>query len=367
MNPPSKPSSSQSTLPSLERLDPNSPHVFQRPAKRIHEGPDVTTFLTTKAYRDIGIFILQLNRSLCPRRIVSTTPDGPPKETIKTFPLTSLPNENALPTPIRSLRRLLVEAESLIDLAPPDPGPRRFGNVSFRKWASLLEERSSALLDELLPPAVLSFGNPPPGALNVKDEISSYLLGSFGSPQRIDYGTGHELSFLAFLACLWKLRFFDDPSSSTTSSSDGETERLLVLGVLEPYLRVVRRLIQTYTMEPAGSHGVWGLDDHSFLPYVFGSAQLARPIAGEGSHEPMPTDGSVRGAPNTGAVVKPDTVSNWREMNMYFSAIGFIYDVKTGPFWEHSPILFDISGVRDGWAKINKVCIPSFLIFFSLF
>jgi serine/threonine-protein phosphatase 2A activator len=40
---------------------------------------------------------------------------------------------------------------------------------------------------------------------------------------------------------------------------------------------------------------------------------------------------------------------------MYFSAIGFIYDVKKGSFWEHSPMLFDISGVTAGWAKINKV------------
>lgn len=39
---------------------------------------------------------------------------------------------------------------------------------------------------------------------------------------------------------------------------------------------------------------------------------------------------------------------------MYFSAIGFIYDVKTGPFWEHSPILFDISGIKSGWGKVNK-------------
>ena len=40
---------------------------------------------------------------------------------------------------------------------------------------------------------------------------------------------------------------------------------------------------------------------------------------------------------------------------MYFAAVGFIYDMKKGPFWEHSPILYDISGVRAGWAKINKV------------
>jgi serine/threonine-protein phosphatase 2A activator len=49
---------------------------------------------------------------------------------------------------------------------------------------------------------------------------------------------------------------------------------------------------------------------------------------------------------------------------MYFSAIGFIYDVKKGPFWEHSPILYDISGVKAGWAKINKVSLVyrSFLV-----
>lgn len=39
---------------------------------------------------------------------------------------------------------------------------------------------------------------------------------------------------------------------------------------------------------------------------------------------------------------------------MYFGAINFIYAVKRGPFWEHSPMLFDISGIKDGWGKINK-------------
>lgn len=120
---------------------------------------------------------------------------------------------------------------------------------------------------------------------------------------------------------------------------------------------MVRKLILTYTLEPAGSHGVWGLDDHSFISYIFGSAQLTRPI---NPTEPTPLEGSVRGAPRTGDVTKSDVVEDNRSVNMYFSAIGFINDVKKGPFWEHSPILFDISGVRDGWGKINKGMIKMF-------
>jgi serine/threonine-protein phosphatase 2A activator len=123
--------------------------------------------------------------------------------------------------------------------------------------------------------------------------------------------------------------------------------------ILHSYLRVIRRLIITYTLEPAGSHGVWGLDDHSFLPYIFGSAQYC-PAIKEGDN--TPTEGSLPNSPKPGDIAKKSVVDRERKKNMYFAALGFIYDVKTGPFWEHSPILFDISGVRSGWGKINKVC-----------
>lgn len=114
----------------------------------------------------------------------------------------------------------------------------------------------------------------------------------------------------------------------------------------------MRSLIKRYNLEPAGSHGVWGLDDHSFIPYIFGSAQLSPAIS---ETDKTPEEGSLPDAPSPGSVAKAPIVERERRTNMYFSAIGFIYDVKKGPFWEHSPMLYDISGIPAGWGKINKV------------
>lgn len=68
----------------------------------------------------------------------------------------------------------------------------------------------------------------------------------------------------------------------------------------------------------------------------------------------IPTEGSLSPEPAPAVVTNKEAVELYRKTNMYFSAIGFIYDVKKGPFWEHSPVLYDISGVPGGWAKINK-------------
>ncbi|KAI3321191.1 phosphotyrosyl phosphatase activator [Xylariaceae sp. AK1471] len=337
----------ESSFPVLEVLDPTAPHVFLSPSKQINDGPDVSKFLTSKAYRDIGIFVLQLNRAMCPRK--SKGEDG--KDKIRTF-LIGSEYETQPAESVRRLQQMLAKIEAFIDEAPPDQGPRRFGNVSFRKWYQLLEKQATALLEEYLPESVLRYssGGSSEGA-TATVELVTYLLGSFGSAQRLDYGTGHELSFLAFLGCLWKLGAFKD------GDANDDIERNIVLGAFEPYLRVVRRLILTYTLEPAGTHGVWGLDDHSFQPYIYGSAQLTRAIS---ETEAMPTEGSLSRAPKPSSIVKSEIVDEERKKYMYFSAVGFINDVKKGPFWEHSPILFDISGIKDGWGKINKGMIKMF-------
>lgn len=40
------------------------------------------------------------------------------------------------------------------------------------------------------------------------------------------------------------------------------------------YFRIVRNLIRKFNIEPAGSHGIWGLDDYQFLPFLLGSSEL---------------------------------------------------------------------------------------------
>jgi len=81
----------------------------------------------------------------------------------------------------------------------------------------------------------------------------------------MDYGTGHETSFSLFLLCLCLGGFY---------SSGKDEDQALVLVVFLRYLRLCWRLQDVYKLEPAGSHGVWGLDDSHFLPYVLGSGQL---------------------------------------------------------------------------------------------
>jgi serine/threonine-protein phosphatase 2A activator len=46
-------------------------------------------------------------------------------------------------------------------------------------------------------------------------------------------------------------------------------------------------------------------------------------------------------------------VERMRDNNLFLGAIDFISQVKQGPFNEHSPMLYDISGVPY-WHKVNK-------------
>ncbi|KAF7593951.1 Serine/threonine-protein phosphatase 2A activator 1 [Aspergillus hancockii] len=318
----------------LPTVDPSAGYTFLQPCKRINETNDVSEFLCSKAYVDIMTFLLQLNRSMFPSKL----PDGD----VQAWPLNS--EAVGFSAPIRRLQQLLSKLEAELEETPLQNGEWRFANGGYRDWYDKVAENASALLEECLSPEILHARSSDPDGATAESELMEYFMGSWGSRERMDYGTGHELNFLTFLAAIWKLNGFPQ-------NVYGVEERAIVLGVIEPYLELMRAVIKKYKLEPAGSHGVWGLDDHFFIPYIFGSAQLGPAIS---DSDPVPETGSLPHAEDPDGVAKVNIVTKERRVNMYYSAVGFIYDVKRGPFWEHSQMLYNISGVRAGWAKINK-------------
>lgn len=197
----------------LPRVRDIAHHDFAVPFKKINDGDDLDFFFTSTAYRGLTTWLLQLTKSMFPRK----NHDG------TSCSACTLDQPLALSPNIEKLQLLLEQFSSFTEQAPPDTGPRRFGNVAFRKWFQVAEDNSSQLLKDFLieTSAVSAVSTAQEDALC--NELKAYLLGGFGSAPRLDYGTGHELSFLAFLGCLWKLGIFQL----------GE-EQAIVVGVIQP-------------------------------------------------------------------------------------------------------------------------------------
>lgn len=226
-------------------------------------------------------------------------------------------------------------------------------------------------------------------------ELCQYIKDSFGNAVRLDYGSGHELHFFIFLMiCLEEHRDLGGltnpqsplrchevlgmrvgPPVEVPGGSVGEEvyvrRQEFILGAFYEYMKFMRFIQTHYNLEPAGSHGVWGLDDFHHLPYVFGAAQLLRfdppklliPLresASAANAAAMLTHvlSTVIEEQNNGVfecflpsdVCSKEKVAKNFEAFFYLQCIQWIYEKKQGPFHEHSNMLYNITAVPS-WMK----------------
>ncbi|WVR03592.1 hypothetical protein IAU60_000584 [Kwoniella sp. DSM 27419] len=227
---------------------------------------------------------------------------------------------------IRTLLGMLDRMSEWVEEVPPQPqSNQRFGNLAFRTYIKLVEERLPRLLASTELP------------LHLLDQLLPLWLQScaFGHPIRIDYGTGHELAFVLGLWCCVV-------SGWIGGEGDREDEEdLLVLQVFTRYLDLTTLLQKTYRLEPAGSHGVWGLDDYCFLPYLFGSAQLM-----DSPLTPSKALDLALSHRSASAVTPSAPITD-----LYTLSLHHLLLFKHGAaFSEHSPLLFSLSQMKD-WNK----------------
>ncbi|CAP59896.1 uncharacterized protein PODANS_1_2205 [Podospora anserina S mat+] len=285
--------------PPLPPLPDLSTVKFQTPTRRILTPQDHKLFLASPTYTLVVSFIFHLSESVADK------------------PISSVSASTVTPT-VQALLDILTEIEELCRSTPPDDTTgSRFGNKTFRTFLDKVKSRT---------PHFLSLLNlPPQHANDASPELSTYLHHSFGNATRIDYGSGHELNFFLFLLCLRLLSLLPEPTFPS-----------LVLLVFPKYLELMRLVQLTYYLEPAGSHGVWGLDDYQFLPFLFGASQLL--------HHDFLTPKSIH---------QTLSLEQFGPEYLYHNQVAFVNSTKTvqGLRW-HSPMLDDISAAKS-WTKIE--------------
>lgn len=275
---------------------PQDPKTFQIPSRRILSDEDHKLFLSSPTFDLVVAWVFGLSES------VADTPISAVKDA-------------DLSTPIKTLLRILDDVEQLVYQNPPDDqGGSRFGNKRFRDFLDKAKAQAPAWHQQL--------GVHDTDAIA---ELSVYLGQSFGNRKRIDYGSGHELNFVIWLLGLYQLRAISRDDFGP-----------LVLKVFTRYLEVMRVVQCTYYLEPAGSHGVWGLDDYQFLPFLFGASQLL--------HHKYITPRSIH---------QELILEQFGRDYLYLNQIVFVNSTKTvkGLHW-HSPLLNDISAAKS-WDKLE--------------
>ncbi|TQD99957.1 hypothetical protein C1H46_014461 [Malus baccata] len=157
---------------SVPQISP--PFHFQLPNKVIQSPDDLRRFHDSFSGKHFVGFIAALSESIRAKKISDPC------------------HQSDVVNTIVSILETLIQ---WVDEIPPTQQAARYGNVSFRSWHERLSETSHSLMLQFLPEHLH------PSTI----EIVPYFTDSFGNQTRIDYGTGHETNFAAWLYCLARM------------------------------------------------------------------------------------------------------------------------------------------------------------------
>ncbi|KAL7477049.1 hypothetical protein ACHAW6_002868 [Cyclotella cf. meneghiniana] len=418
------------------------------PRRYIYTQADMEHFRHSSARKELLSFVTAMGRGLTNKAGASSAASSSalpptPHNYDPARPLRYLtPALASLHGSLSCMARTWMDADHPDGIPPDRKAKARFGNPAFRTWHARLVQRSYGIVkccldchrgncerssekDELEVlvecsrngyraastdgshelPAVSSNSN----EQETIEELRAYLHDAFGHPIRIDYGTGHESSFVVFLLALCKIGCFawmsrhkddtNDIKSNPTPSPAPPIISRASLALFHAYLSVTRGLQRDYMLEPAGSHGVWGLDDYHCIPFYVGACQMVareqwqqhqlkeQRTSAEGALEQTTlekeeSDGDVapihpylpdKALPDPKTASRPlinhnDNLEQWdpsiihnrhvlethRQTYLYLSCIHFIQEIKPNvPFFESSPMLNDISSLGN-WNKVSS-------------
>lgn len=170
-------------------------HRFEVLSKGVRTPDDMRLWERSYAYAEYLGFVLALNDEVKGKSI-SEGSENPSSQVLH-------------------IVKILDTLSKMIDEIPPIEQPQRFGNQAFRTWYAELCKVSVCSIVKI-DYQHLYFTQKAPCFL--KDsmleshqrsvpEIIKYLTDAFGNSTRIDYGTGHEISFVMFMYCLFRIGY----------------------------------------------------------------------------------------------------------------------------------------------------------------
>ncbi|XP_052834795.1 serine/threonine-protein phosphatase 2A activator [Drosophila gunungcola] len=225
---------------------------------------------------------------------------------------------------IRRLTAIFDSLDAMILSNPPAPVVQGSnasasldpGNKSYRRWANSMLRDIFQMVEKAVPVRKCRHVN----------ELGVYLSGAFGSSTKIEYGTGHELSFMFFLCALFKAEILSREEDLAASA----------LVLFERYLKFVRRLQVTYSVISSNWHGGYSLDKFQFVPFIWGFAQLCY----EAPFSPQ-------------KMLDADTIEQYKREYMLIDCVGHMANTYIGTFARHSSQLWSLAALSS-WTKIHR-------------